>query len=166
MNKLFLIFFLIFSYSAYAETLNGRVVGVSDGDTIAVLDTNNYQHKVRLSGIDAPEKSQAFGNVAKKSLSDLVYDKQVSVEWEKRDRYGRIVGKVLKSGIDTNLEQIKRGMAWHYKKYMNEQVLQDRLDYLHAQENAHNIRIGLWGDSDPMPPWEFRKYKRKSLSQN
>lgn len=166
MNKLFLIFLLIFSYSAYAEILYGRVVGVSDGDTITVLDTNNSQHKVRLSGIDAPEKSQAFGNVAKKSLSDLVYDKQVSVEWGKQDRYGRIVGKVLEAGIDANLEQIKRGMAWHYKKYMNEQVLQDRLDYLHAQQDAKNAKIGLWVDSNPIPPWEYRKDKRKFSSQN
>ncbi len=166
--KIIITLFLLnlFSSTTLAETIVGRVVGVADGDTITVLDSTKTQYKIRLSGIDAPEKKQGFGNVAKKSLSDLVYDKQVSVEWEKQDRYGRIVGKVLEAGIDANLEQIKRGMAWHYKKYMNEQVLQDRLDYLHAQQDAKNAKIGLWVDSNPIPPWEYRKDKRKFSSQN
>ena len=90
----------------------------------------------------------------------MVYEKVVSVEYSKQDRYGRIVGKVLVKGVDANLEQVKRGMAWFYKKYQNEQPLQDRLDYLHAQEFAEKERIGLWVGNDPVAPWDFRKTER------
>lgn len=154
-----ILFLLIFT-SVQAETLSGRVVGVADGDTITVLDNTNTQYIIRLAGIDAPEKKQAFGNVSKKSLSDLVFDKQVTVEWNKQDRYGRTVGKVLVKGVDANLEQVKRGLAWFYKKYQNEQPLQDRLDYMHAQEDAEKNRVGLWVDQAPIAPWDFRRAKR------
>jgi len=86
---------LLFTSQAYAELLQGHVVGISDGDTITLLDDSNIQHKIRLSGIDAPEKKQPFGQASKQSLSDLVYNKAVKVDWTKKDRYGRIVGKVL-----------------------------------------------------------------------
>lgn len=158
MKALVLALTFIFSIQiANADTITGRVVGVADGDTITVLDSTNTQFKVRLAGIDAPEKKQAFGNVSKKSLSDLVFDKKVTVDWKKLDRYGRTVGKVLIDGWDVNLEQIKRGMAWYYKKYQNELVLNDRLDYLHAQELAENGKAGLWIDHEPIAPWDFRK---------
>ena len=87
-----------------AATLSGRVVGVADGDTITILDSSNTQYKIRLAGIDAPEKKQPFGNVSKKSLSDMVYGKQISVDYNKQDRYGRTVGKVIVDGVDANLE--------------------------------------------------------------
>jgi endonuclease YncB( thermonuclease family) len=105
MNKILIAgLFLAFSAIAYADVINGRVVGIADGDTITVLDNTNSPHKVRLAGIDAPEKKQAFGNVSKKTLSDLVFGKQVTVDWSKHDRYGRIVGKALVNGMDANLE--------------------------------------------------------------
>lgn len=88
---------------AVADTFSGRVVGISDGDTITVLDQAKKQHKVRLAGIDAPEKGQAFGDRAKVSLSRLVFDKPVTVESHKVDRYGRSVGKVMIAGRDANL---------------------------------------------------------------
>ena len=157
---LLVLIFIVFTSLVQARTLVGQVVGVTDGDTITVLDAGHTQYKVRLAGIDAPEKKQAFGQVSKKSLSDLVYEKVVSVEYSKQDRYGRIVGKVLVKGVDANLEQVKRGMAWFYKKYQNEQPLQDRLDYLHAQEFAEKERIGLWVGNDPVAPWDFRKTER------
>jgi endonuclease YncB( thermonuclease family) len=153
---------LAFTYTTNAAELEGRVIGVSDGDTITVLDASNTQYKIRLSGIDAPEKRQAFGNTSKQSLSDLVYYKQVIVDWSKHDRYERIVGKVLVDGVDANLEQVKRGMAWFYKKYQKEQPLQDRLDYLHEQEAAELAHLGLWADNAPIPPWEFRKQAKKN----
>lgn len=143
-----------------AEVLIGRVVGVTDGDTITVLDDTNNQYKIRLAGIDAPEKKQAFGNASKKSLSDMVYGKRVDVDWHKQDQYGRIVGKVLINGIDANLEQVNRGMAWFYRKYQNELVLNDRLAYLHAEEYAQKNSIGLWFDAEVMAPWAFRAEKR------
>lgn len=151
---------LFLSSAAHALTLEGRVVGVADGDTITVLDNTNTQYKIRLAGIDAPEKKQPFGNVSKKSLSDMVYDKQVSVEYNKQDRYGRTVGKVIVDGVDVNLEQVKRGLAWFYKKYQNEQPLQDRLDYLHAQESAEKSKVGLWVEPTAIPPWDFRKSRK------
>lgn len=152
--------FWVFSTIAYADLISGRVVGVTDGDTITALDSSNTQHKIRLAGIDAPEKSQPFGSASKKSLSDLVYGKQVTVDWQKHDRYGRIVGKVLINNLDANLEQIKRGMAWFYAKYQNEQSVQDRLDYASAQDDAQKNHLGLWADKNPTPPWEFRKQSR------
>lgn len=161
MKALLLALTLIFLIQfANADTITGRVVGVADGDTITILDSNNTQFKVRLAGIDAPEKKQAFGKVSKKSLSDLVFDKQVTVDWKKLDRYGRTIGKVLINGQDINLEQINRGMAWFYKKYQNELVLDDRLSYLHAQEFAESNNSGLWIDADPIAPWDFRKQKK------
>lgn len=99
--------------AAHGDTLYGFVVGLSDGDTVTVLDSSKAQHKVRLGGIDAPEKKQAFGERSRQSLSDLVFHKQVEVEFSKTDRYGRIVGKVLVSNVDAGLEQVKRGLAWH-----------------------------------------------------
>lgn len=140
-----------------AATLVGHVVGVTDGDTITLLDASQTQYKIRLAGIDAPEKKQAFGNASKKALSDLVFDQVVSVKWDKQDRYGRIVGKVLIKDFDVNLAQVKHGYAWFYKKYQKELEQQDRLDYLHAQDTAEEQRLGLWIDNEPIPPWEYRK---------
>jgi len=103
----------------YAETLAGRVVDVTDGDTITVLDSANTQYKIRFAGVDVPEKKQPFGKLSKLTLSDMEYDKQVTVDFHKKDRYGRTIGKVLASGMDVNLEQVKLGMAWFYKKFQN-----------------------------------------------
>ena len=108
---------LCLALHTFAATIEGRVVGVADGDTITVLDTGKVQHKIRLAGIDAPEKAQPYGQTSKRSLSDLVYGKTVTVDTDKTDRYGREVGKVLVDGVDTNLEQVRRGLAWHYKAY-------------------------------------------------
>ena len=116
------IFLLLLSCSVQAETLTGRVVGIADGDTITVLDANRQQHKIRLAGIDAPEKAQPFGDRSKQSLSELVFDKQVVVESNKQDRYGRSVGKVLVNGMDANLAQVNTGMAWWYRDYAKEQL--------------------------------------------
>jgi len=144
-----------------ADTLIGKVVAVADGDTITVLDGQQAQHKIRLMGIDCPEKAQPFGQVAKKSLSDQVFDRFVSVEWQKLDRYGRIVGKVLVSGQDANLEQVRRGLAWHFKKYDREQEPLDRATYSQAEIEARMNNRGLWSDPEPIPPWDWRKIKKK-----
>lgn len=153
------IFLCCFQYYAYAELLSGKVVGVSDGDTITVLDSAKTQHKIRLTGIDAPEKAQAFGQVSKKSLSNLVFNKDVEISWEKRDRYQRILGKVLLNGQDICLEQVRTGMAWHYKQYQRDQTPEDRTKYSRAEDEARKNRIGLWSDEMPMRPSEFRHKK-------
>ena len=95
---------------------------VSDGDTVTVLDAERHQHKVRLAGIDAPEKAQAFGQASKISLSDQIFGREVAVTWVKRDHFGRIVGKISVDHRDVCLEQVRRGMAWHYKQYARDQA--------------------------------------------
>lgn len=140
----------------------GRVVGVYDGDTITVLTDDKTQEKIRLIGIDAPEKAQAFGDKSKTNLSRLIFDKNVKIEWKKRDKYKRIVGKVLVDETDANLEQVKTGFAWWYRDYAREQSPKDREDYEIAEFEAKSKRLGLWADKNPVPPWEFRKSKGKS----
>lgn len=142
-----------------AGTIDGRVVSVADGDTITVLDANKVLHKIRLAGIDAPEKKQPFGQRSKQSLSDLVFDKVVTVETNKRDKYQREVGKVFVDGNDANLEQVKSGMAWHYKAYEREQSVIDRKVYADEENGAKVARRGLWADDDRVPPWDFRNNK-------
>lgn len=144
---------------SYADVLVGRVVGVSDGDTITVLDDMKQRHVIRLMGIDAPEKGQAFGQKAKESLSALVFDRNVSVTWFKRDRYGRTLGQVRVGNKDVCLEQIKRGFAWHYKQYEREQPVEDRSRYGDAEKAAKIARIGLWADEHPIEPSKFRRKK-------
>ncbi len=159
------LFFLIPWTLLRAATLEGRVVKLSDGDTITVLDRENVQHKIRLTGIDAPEKKQAFGTRSRENLSKLVFGKPVIVEWVKLDRYRRVLGKVLVSGIDANLEQVRGGFAWHYKQYEKEQSIRDRVAYAEAEQLARSERRGLWRDSNPVPPWEFRHSRRNGISR-
>lgn len=142
------------------EPIKGEVVSISDGDTVTVLDAAHVQHKIRLSGIDAPEKSQPFGQRSKQALADQVFRKQVTVEWSKRDRYQRIVGRAITAdGGDANLKQLELGMAWHYKKYQNEQPASERERYSQAEVKARSQGIGLWQDANPEPPWDYRKRK-------
>jgi len=155
---LFLLVFL--SLAALADTLTGKVVKITDGDTLYVLDANYKEHKIRLAGIDAPERKQAYGLASRKHLLSIVAGKQVTVEYQKRDRYGRIVGKVLLDGIDACLEQVKAGYAWHYKKYQHEQSVEDRQLYADAENKARNERLGLWRENNPNPPWEYRRLYR------
>lgn len=154
-----LVLFLALSASASAEakTIIGLVVGVTDGDTLIVLDESKSQHKVRLAGIDAPEKRQAFGLQSKLSLSELAYGKEVAVETSKLDKYGRQIGKVLVDGQDLNLAQLQRGMAWFYRKYQQELMPSDRRRYEEAEHNSKSLKIGLWAELDATPPWNYRK---------
>lgn len=160
----FLVLFgtLLFSSICHSDALSGRVVSVVDGDTIIVLDSANTQIKIRLKGIDAPEKKQAFGTRSKESLSALLFDKQVTIEFRKTDRYGRPVGKILVDGIDVNLEQVKVGMAWHYKQYEREQSVDDRAAYAQAEEQVRAAKTGLWADTAPTPPWDWRRSNKSS----
>ncbi len=118
------------------------------------------KHKIRLAGIDAPERKQAYGLASRKHLASIVAGKQITVEYQKRDRYGRILGKVWINDVDACLEQIKAGFAWHYKKYQHEQSLEDQRLYADAETRARDERLGLWRDKKPMPPWEHRRLYR------
>ena len=148
---------MLLVFEVNADVLNGTVVGVSDGDTITVLDKSNNEHKVRLMGIDAPEKSQAFGNEAKQTLSNYIYKKEVSVEYKKLDKYKRIVGKVTLDGQDICLQMIREGMAWHFTEYEKEQSKTDRDLYLKAEAKVREVNLGLWVQRRPVSPWIFRQ---------
>ena len=147
--------------AALAETFPARVVGISDGDTITVLAAGNQHRKIRLAGIDAPEKKQAFGQRSRQHLADLVFGKNVVLDCVKVDRYRRDVCVVLVGGRDANLAQVEAGMAWWYRKYSREQTAQQRVDYEAAEGRARAARAGLWVDPYPVPPWEWRKRQRQ-----
>lgn len=146
--------------SASAEQLTGRVVSIADGDTVTVLDASNQQHKIRLAGIDSPEKKQPYGERSKQHLASLVFNRTVTVDWEKTDRYQRIVGKILVNGSDANLEQLKAGLAWWYEKYRKEQSPADQRRYSEAEQLARQQKVGLWQEANPIPPWDWRHRSR------
>ena len=140
-----------------SNQLTGKVISVSDGDTVTVLLADNKQEKIRLNQIDAPESKQDFGNASKKALSKLIYNKQVTVVPKERDKYGRLVGTIFIGDKDINLEQVKLGMAWVYTKYASDPA------YFEAHEKAKSDTTGLWSQPDPIAPWEFRKGVRKQV---
>lgn len=147
--------------SLRADVLTGKVIAVADGDTVTVIDADQNKHKIRLAGIDAPESRQPYGQRSRQSLSDLVSGQWVQVVYDKADRYGRLVGKVQVAGRDANLEQLRRGLAWHYKKYEAEQGEQDRHAYAAAEQQAQSARLGLWRDPGPQAPWDYRQLQRR-----
>ena len=170
-RRLLFALLLLLSLSTHATTLTGTVVSVTDGDTITVLDAHHEQHKIRVAGIDAPEKSQPFGQRSKDSLAAMVFGKEVDVHWHKQDRYQRIVGKVMVAApscratqcpktLDAGLAQLTVGLAWWYEKYAKEQSPEDAGRYEFAEHEARAKRAGLWADGHPVPPWEWRKGER------
>jgi micrococcal nuclease len=156
MRKLWLLFLLIACNVTDNTDQNGKVVGISDGDTFTMLGTGNQQVKVRLYGIDCPEKAQAFGTVARQQLSDLIFGEIVRLNRKDTDRYGRTVAIVYtKNGLNVNEEMLRSGLAWHYKQYDKNPAWDD----LVAQ--AQRQKLGLWAQSHPTPPWLWRKDKRE-----
>lgn len=156
MKTLIISILLVLPTLLSAQVLSGKVVKIADGDTFTLLVNNHDQVKVRLDGIDAPEKKQAFGNKAKQFLSSMIRGVPVTVKVLKKDRYGRSIGKVSTAKVkDVNLEMIKAGYAWHYKEYNKEK------SYASAEINARKRKLGLWQDRNPIKPQDFRKMKRK-----
>ena len=131
----------------------GEVVKIADGDTITVLH-GKAPVKIRLYGIDCPERGQAFGTKAKQFTAGMVFRKQVRIEPVDRDRYGRTVAWVYVNGKNLCEELVRAGLAWHYKKYSSDQSLAD------LEISARRNRVGLWSDPHAMPPWEYRRRKR------
>jgi endonuclease YncB( thermonuclease family) len=152
------------SYSQNDSSCSGKVVGVVDGDTVRVLTASQQTVTVRLAGIDAPEKSQDYGLSAKKTLSDMIFGKIVNCESSKKDRYGRVIGKLFLNGQDINLEMIKRCHAWHYKEYQNEQSASDREKYSAAESSARANQCGMW-KNNPITPSDFRRNRFSVLYQ-
>jgi endonuclease YncB( thermonuclease family) len=144
---------------AQAEEFTGKVVGISDGDTLSVL-RDGKAVKVRLYGVDTPEKAQAFGTQARKFTSDLVFQQIVTVQIRSTDRYGRLVGEVLvPGGRSLNHELVQAGMAWWYKQYAPNEP---SLAALEAEARA--AKRGLWTDPAPVPPWQWRRESRTKAS--
>jgi endonuclease YncB( thermonuclease family) len=138
----------------------GRVVGIQDGDTLTLLDGTKRQHRIRIAGIDAPEKAQAFGEAARENLARLAFGKAVEVRCAKRDRYGRAVCNVYSGGRDLGLEQVRGGFAWWYRDYSREQSPAERAAYEEAEREAREWRRGLWRDAAPTAPWAWRREPR------
>mgnify|MGYP003584277103 FL=1 len=161
-NGLAVVVALTLGLVAHAETIVGRVVKVADGDTITVLDDQLQQHRIRLAGIDAPEKKQDFGSRSRENLSRIVAGRTVVVESNKLDRYGRSVGVVLVDGRDANLAQVQAGMAWWYRAYAREQSVADQTAYASAEEGARTQHRGWWAISEQVAPWVWRRSTREA----
>lgn len=156
MRLVVLLVFLSIYIPAFAETISGNVISVADGDTLTILNSENIQIKVRLAAIDAPEKTQAFGNRSKQSLSDMCFGRQAKVEVVDTDRYGRTVGTVTCDDVRANDAQVASGMAWVYRKYA------EGFGYLYPlEEIAKASKKGLWSDPSQTAPWEWRKQNRR-----
>lgn len=140
--------------AAWAQVYSGKVVKVADGDTLTVL-VDRKQIKVRLLEIDAPELHQAFGQRSKESLGEMCAGQAATVRSTGRDKYGRMLGRVDCGGVDANAEQVRRGMAWVYDRYVT-----DRSLYA-LQGEARASRVGLWADSDPTAPWLYRSHHKR-----
>ena len=139
-------------------TVEGKVVRIADGDTLTVLDSANVQHKIRLAGIDAPEKGQAFGTKAREQLAGKVFGQVVRVEVIDVDRYRREVGRIYVGDRFINLEMVRDGFAWRYVQY-------DRPgEFTAAETDAREHRRGLWADPNPVAPWEWRRQKRSAAA--
>jgi endonuclease YncB( thermonuclease family) len=153
--RLFILVAVFAVSSVFASDLSCTVVGIADGDTLTALCPGNQQIKVRLTEIDAPEKKQPFGERSRQSLADMCFQKHATITSTDKDRYGRTLGRVTCAGLDANAEQVTRGLAWVYDRYVTERGL-----YM-LQDDARASKRGLWADKNPMPPWEWRKAKRK-----
>ena len=135
-----------------------EVVGVSDGDTLTILlEPEKKEQKIRLATIDAPEYRQAFGRRSRQNLADLVFRKRVSYKEISRDRYGRIIAEVFVGDRNINVEQIRSGFAWHYKRHERQQTFAERAVYSQAEDYAKENRLGIWQVDNPVPPWVYRR---------
>jgi endonuclease YncB( thermonuclease family) len=149
---LFLFLFTL-SLFGYASTYQGKIIGITDGDTVTLLTANKQQIKIRLDSIDAPEKSQPYGAVSKVALSNLVFGKQVIAVSNKIDKYGRTVATVYLSKINVNLAMVQKGMAWVYRLYARNKA------YYTMENYARKYKLGLWSQTKPQAPWDYRKAK-------
>lgn len=127
------------------------VVGITDGDTIKVRCGEGEQEKVRLTQIDTPERKQAFGTQAKQALSELIFQKEIQLVREGKDRYQRVLGAIYLDGVHINFEMVRNGFAWCYLKYLTDDSC------LELESNARDSRSGLWADTGAVPPWDFRR---------
>jgi endonuclease YncB( thermonuclease family) len=154
--KKILVLPFIFFLTLHAAEITGKVISVSDGDTISVLDDlDKGRFRIRLDKIDAPEKKQAFGSRAKQYLSALIFGKQVKIRFKKIDNYGRILGVIYCNGTEINLKMVQEGFAWHYSHYDKTPA------YIEAEKQARAKKKGLWIDPQPVNPYTFRNSRKR-----
>jgi endonuclease YncB( thermonuclease family) len=152
-----IIILLCFLSPAIAETLTGRVLRVIEGDRIVLLTPGGAQQQVRLLGIDAPERGQTDGARSQDYLAERLTGRFVVVVYQRRDRFGAIIGQVRLGGVDVNLEQIRAGMAWYYRHQATELTPSERIVYEQAEQEARREHRGLWAGESPVSPWEWRQ---------
>lgn len=156
LNVAFSLLLIVIAQMAQAELITGFVTAITDGDTLKLLDARKTEHKIRISGIDAPEKAQPFGSKSTANLGRLAFNKDAQADCPKKDRFSRLVCKVTVDGTDVGLQQVTDGMAWWYRKYAKEQSGADQDSYEQGETMAKLRRLGLWGEVNPVPPWEWR----------
>ena len=166
----YLFAFLFLSTLAHADELTGKVIHVAGGDTLTILTEDKQQHRIRIGGIDAPEKAQPFGNRSKQNMERMTKGKEALADCPKTDRYGRKVCKVWVQPadcptcgmtLDVGLAQISAGLAWWYRAYAKEQSAEDRGRYESEENEARLRKRGLWVESSAVPPWEWRLERRQ-----
>ena len=152
MNRTAVLFtaFLCIGNASADTSFRGDVVRILDGDTVEVLDAAKQTHRVRLANIDAPERRQAFGEVARQALATMAYRQKIEVIDKGGDQYGRRIGVLMLNGRDLNAAMIGQGLAWVYARYNSDPTLPA------LEQRARAARIGLWADQNPIPPWQFR----------
>lgn len=143
-----------------SASFKAQVIRVTDGDSLLVRDASGRTYRIRVAGIDAPEGRQAYGSQSSEHLRRLLNEPAVTIKSNKTDRYGRLIAKVSAQGIDIGLAQIKSGSAWFYRYYQREQTPVDRRTYGAAERSARRAQLGLWRQSNPVEPWDFRRLKR------
>lgn len=144
--------------AVHGQEITGKVVGVTDGDTVKVL-VDRKTVTVRLEGIDAPESGQSFGRKAKDALAALVAGKEVRVEQTGTDQYGRALGTIFVGDVDVNAKLVEQGWAWHFKKYSSD------IRLAKLEIDARDAKRGLWAEAKPLPPWEFRARQRAPVAE-
>jgi endonuclease YncB( thermonuclease family) len=149
-NTVLLLFFLPF---LCLSQIKGKVIKIADGDTYTLLNDENKPVKIRMYGMDCPEKMQPYGRVAKDYLASLIFSKIVEIKVLKADRFGRILAVTFCEGKNINEEMLKAGLAWHYKYY------DSNARWAELEQKAKEKKVGLWKDSHPIAPWEWRSGK-------
>ena len=156
--KIVVAFFIISTtVSVLAETVKGKIIRVVDGDTVLARTVDNKKIRIRLSGIDAPEKKQAYGIESKKFLENLISSKIVKISISKKDKYKRYLGMIFLNKTNINLELVKSGNAWAYRRYLKKMNKKLKEAFIKAESHAQFQKIGLWGKKSPVPPWLWRK---------
>jgi len=151
-----LLLIILYPYNSLGQVFQGKVVGITDGDTFTLLVKDSIQVKVRLSNIDCPEKKQPYSDKAKKFTSDAIFGKVITIKKLKSDRYRRYIADVYYGdSLNLNRQLVKNGLAWNYIKYSKDTLLNS------YEENARRLKLGLWRDDNPIAPWKWRDKKIK-----